>query len=176
MSRPARIFLTGLLVVACGGGSAPDSSAQAGSRPAKKSDTSKIDACSLLTTEEIEAAAGWKPGAPDADTHGTTKTCTYHGPKALTQSVVLVVATPAPKLESSSAMAEWRGKQAARYPDIKMVFKPIEGLGAPAISSELEGSGKPSLEVAKNGLLLNVTASSLEEAQALAAKAIPRLP
>jgi hypothetical protein len=162
------------LALACGGENRK-ATAGATSEPAKKKAVPKVEACALLTPEEVEAAAGWKPAATEPKTYQTTSTCAYHGLKPLTQTVVLVVSTPAPKLASSTAMAEWRSKQAARHPDIKLIIKPVEGLGVPAISNELEGSGKPSLEVAADGLLLGVTASSLELAQALAAKAIPRL-
>lgn len=167
--------LIGMLAAGCGG-EAPQPASQVASEPAKKNDASKIDACALLTSEEIEAAAGWKPAKTEPQTHQTTATCTYQGSKPLTQIVVLVVARPAPKLASSAAMAEWRTRQVSRDPDIKLIMKPIEGLGVPAISNELEGSGKPSLEAAKNGRLLGVTASNLEVAKAFAAKAIPRLP
>lgn len=90
------------------------------------------------------------------------------------QSVVLVVAKPVPKVATSAAMAEWRKKQAERVPDIKVAVTPVEGLGAPAIRSDVD-DGPPTVEVAVSGLLLGVTAPTFDVAKALATKAIARL-
>jgi hypothetical protein len=53
-----RTALAGLLVAACGS-EAPQSSAAQGDKPRK--DASGIDACALVTAEEMEGAAGWNP-------------------------------------------------------------------------------------------------------------------
>jgi hypothetical protein len=164
-----------LLLVACGG-DAPrsDAGATAGSSKSSKKGGPQVEACSLLTPEEIEAAAGWRPESTTPKTHGTTATCAYHGPSPVTQSVVLIVSTPAPKLANSAAMAAWRGRQAQGQTDYKLAVEPVEGLGAPAIRTQVDG-GKPMLEAAGGGVVLSVTAPSFEVAKALAAKAIPRL-
>ena len=169
-----RTALVGLLVTACAS-EAPRSSAAQDSKPRK--DASGIDACSLLTTEDIEGATGWKPEATDPDTYGRTATCNYHradGTKV--QTVVLIVSPGMRVLESSAGMAEWRTQQAERHPDIKMVIRPVDGLGVPAISSQTEGDQVPTLEASAKGLLLALRSSSLEVSKALAAKAIARLP
>jgi hypothetical protein len=169
-----RTVLAGLLVAACGSEAPPPSAAQ-GDKPRK--DASGIDACGLVTAEEIEGATGWKPEATDPETHQRTATCTYHrADGAKVQTVVLIVSPGMKVLESSAAMAEWRTQQAARHPDIKMVIEPLDGLGVPAISSRTEDDQVPTLEASAKGLLLAVRSSSLEVSKALAAKAIVRLP
>ncbi len=61
----------------------------------------------------FQSAAGWAPDTTDSKTYGSTKVCSYTGPDAMKQSVVLVVARPEEK-------------------SIKMASTPIEGLGMPA--------------------------------------------
>ncbi len=169
-----RTALVGLLVAACAS-EAPQSGVAQGSKPRK--DASGIDACALLTPEDIEGAAGWRPDAADPETHGRTATCSYHrADGAKVQTVVLIVSPGMRVLESSAAMAEWRTQQAARHPDIKLVIHPIEGLGVPAISNQAKDDAAPTLEASAKGLLVAVRSSSLEVSKALAAKAIARLP
>jgi hypothetical protein len=159
MTRFADILLLSLLA-ACGGGS---------------ESRSDIDACTLLTAEEIQAAAGWAPDTSASKAYGTTRTCAYHGKDVMKQSVVLVVATPAPEVSTSAELAARRNEQAQRQPDIKMVITPIEGLGVPAVRSELEGSSQPTIEAVVGRRLLGVTASDFETSKALVPKAAARL-
>jgi hypothetical protein len=166
--------LAGLLVAACGS-EAPQSSAAQGDKPRK--DASGIDACALVTAEDIEGAAGWKPEATDPETHQRTATCTYRrADGAKVQTIVLIVSPGMKVLKSSAAMAEWRTQQAARHPEFNMVIQPVEGLGVPAISNQAEGDEVPMLEASAKGLLLAVRASSVEVSKTLAAKAIAQLP
>jgi hypothetical protein len=164
-----------LLLAACGGGDSSEKRTETGSA-ASASNGDDLDACSLLTPEEIQAAAGWTPDTADADTHQTTKTCTYTGPNALKQSIVIVVARPVPEMSSSAEWAEYRNKQAQRQPDFKMIITPVEGLGVPAVRSELEGVPTPTIEAAVRGRLLGITTSSFDVAKALVPKAAARLP
>jgi hypothetical protein len=180
MFRLKLIMLSGALLAGCGGDAPDTRSEPASSEPAPR-ETSKpaateVAACDLLTPEEIEAAAGWKPDSSAADSYGTTRTCTYQGPRPLTQTVVLIVSRPAPPLESSTKMAEWRNRQAPRQPDLKMEITPVEGLGFPAVKSGLPGSGNPTLEAAVGGMVLGVATADFEVAKALAPKAVARLP
>ncbi len=160
MTRFADMLLLSLLLAACGGGSEL---------------RSDIDACTLLTAEEIRAAAGWAPDTSASKAYGTTRTCAYHGKDVMKQSVVLVVATPAPEVSTSAELAARRNEQAQRQPDIKMVITPIEGLGLPAVRSELEGSSQPTIEAVVGRRLLGVTASDFEASKALVPKAAARL-
>jgi hypothetical protein len=131
-------------------------------------------ACDLLTVAEVESAAGWKPSAPKSESYGSANTCTFTGNALKRQVVVLVVAKPAPKVSSSAAFAERRIEQGKRQPDLATAAKPIEGLGAPAIRTD-DGSGPATIEAVTGGRLLGVTAPSVEAAEALAKKAIPRV-
>ncbi len=160
MTRFADMLLLSLLLAACGGGS---------------ESRSDIDACTLLTAEEIRAAAGWAPDTSASKAYGTTRTCAYHGKDVMKQSVVLVVATPAPEVSTSAELAARRNEQAQRQPDIKMLITPIEGLGVPAVRSQLEGSSQPTIEAVVGRRLLGVTATDFEASKALVPKAAARL-
>ena len=131
-------------------------------------------ACDLLTEAEVEAATGWKPGAPKAESYGTTGTCTFTGNAVKREVVVLTVARPAPKVASSAAFAERRTADGKRTPEIATGATPLEGLGAPAIRSD-KGSGPATIEAVTAGRILGVTAPTVEAAEALAKKAIPRV-
>ena len=167
------------LAAACGGGGEPSKSiaASAASQPEPGKPAPKIDACSLLTAEEIEAAVGWKSAKAEPSSYGGTAVCNFSGPKGMSQSVSLLVAPGMPNVASSTEMAQWRRQQTKGYGDIKFIIEPVEGLGVPAIRNEIgEVPGSATIEAAANGVLLDVTSTTLDEAKALAAKAIKRLP
>ena len=94
------------LAAACGGGEDPKGAATSAALPAKAAP--KIDACALLTPEEIEAAVGWKSVKAEPSAYGGTAVCNYYGPKGMTQSVSLLVAPRHAGVTSSTEMAEWR--------------------------------------------------------------------
>ena len=102
-------------------------------------------------------------------------TCAYHGPDAVKQSHVLMVARPAPKMSSSIELAARRTRDGAWSPQLKMKYTPLEGLDMPAVRSESEGSD-PTLEAVTGGRMLGVTTASFDAAKALAPKAAARLP
>ena len=129
------------------------------------------DPCALLTSEEIQAAAGWVPASAKPETHGTTLTCTYNGAKPGPQTIVVVVARPAPKVTTSAALAERRSKAVS---ELGIKVTALEGLGVPAIRSD-EGSGPITVEAVVGARLLGLTAASFDAAKGLAEKAIPRL-
>ena len=168
MPRPATYLLLTLLI-ACAAG--PEAAAQ--STSSKQNDDFK--ACELLTSAEIKSAAGWAPDTAIDKTHGTTKTCAYHGPDALKQSIVLIVARPAPKVSSSAELAERRTRDAARTPEIKITYTPVEGLNMPVVRTDVEGSSTPTLEAIVGNRVLSVTAPEFETAKVLAPKAAARL-
>ena len=177
MPRPITGLLLPLLLAACSGGS--DASAErtetgATAAPASANQGQEGDACALLTPEEIRAAAGWAPDTMIAKTHGTTRTCAIHGADAVKQSIVLIVARPAPKVSSSAELSERRTRDASRTPEIKMSYTPVEGLGVPAVRAEVEGS-PPMLEAVVGNLGLSVTTPEFEASKTLASKAVARL-
>jgi hypothetical protein len=132
-------------------------------------------ACDVLTSSDVEAAAGFKPSAaPKAEAHGSTNTCTYTGNALKHEVVVVVISKPAPKVTSSAAFAERRLEQGKRNPELGIVAKPVEGLGVPAIRSD-DGSGPATIEAVTAGRVLGVTAPTVEAAEALAKKAIPKV-
>lgn len=57
----------------------------------------------------------------------------------------------------------------------RMLITPMEGLGVPAVRSELEGSSQPTIEAVVGRRLLGVTASDFEASKALVPKAAARL-
>lgn len=173
MAHLTRSLVIALLVAACGGESS-ESRAQAGSGGASASNDD-FDPCALVTAEEVQAATGWAPDTSAAKTYGTTKTCAIHGGDAMKQSVVIVVARPAPKVSSSAELADRRTRAAASSPEIKMTFTPIEDLGMPAVRSEVEGAAVPTVEVVVGNHVVGVTASDFESSKTLAGKAAARL-
>ena len=175
MPRPTHALLLALLAAACGGSDAPGDRAAAGAPAAASRSEDDLDACTLVTAEEIQAAAGWAPDTAIAKTHGTTKTCAIHGADALKQSIVLIVARPAPKVSSSAELAERRTRDAARSPEMKMKYAAVEGLEAPAVSTEVEGAERLTLEMIVGNRSLTVSAPEFEMAKALGAKAAARL-
>ena len=119
----------------------------------------------------------WSPVKAEPSTYGATAVRDFYGPKGMSQSVSIVVASGMPAVASSTEMAEWRKEQTKGYGDIKFIIEPIEGLGVPALRNEVgQVPGLSTIEVAVKGVLLDVTSSTLEEAKALAAQAIKRLP
>jgi hypothetical protein len=164
------------LLVACGG-EAPETA----SRPAKpdpeasRAATPAIDACSLLTSDEVESVTGWRIAKAEPSAAGSTATCTLTGPEGFTQTVSLVVAPGMPAMAGSVQMAEWRKKQGESYGDVKFIIRPVEGLGVPAISNEIEGVGLATVEMAVNGMMVDVTTPKLAASKQLAAKAVGRV-
>jgi hypothetical protein len=170
MARLTDSLLVALLLAACGGESESRSDTASGG-----GNDDDFEACALLTSEEIQTAAGWAPDTTDEKTYQTTKTCNFMGADPLKQSVVLIVARPAPKVSSSAELAERRRKAAASSPEIKMVFTPVEGMGMPAVKSEVEGSDRPMLEAVVGSRVLSVTTSDFEATKTLVSKAAARL-
>ncbi len=179
--RPIAGLVTLLMLSAAGcGGGDTSREAAAGAATAKVDagrPSATVDACSLLTMEEIAAVTGAKVADIKPDTHGTVGTCNYEVPTGLIPVVSVVLAPNMPDVGTSAEMASWRSKQAGTsFGDIKITITPIEGLGVPAIRNEVEGTGLVTVEAAAKGMLLSVTTSSLEMSKALMPKALARLP
>ena len=180
--RPIAGLVTLLMLSAAGcGGGDTSREAAAGAATAKVDagrPSATVDACSLLTMEEIAAVTGAKVADIKPDTHGTVGTCNYEVPTGLIPVVSVVLAPNMPDVATSAEMASWRSKQAgtSSYENIKFIITPIEGLGVPAIRNEVEGTGLVTVEAAAKGMLLSVTTSSLEMSKALMPKALARLP
>jgi hypothetical protein len=172
------ILCTALLCAGCSGSDAPRSASSAAQSPqtAAVKTESKLDLCSLLTADEIEAVTGAKVVEAKAEGHGAVGTCNYQAANELLPVVSLVLAPGMPNVSSSEEMAAWRSKQSMSFGDIKVTITPIEGLGVPAIRNEVEGLGLVTIEAAAKGRLLDVTTSSLDKSKALVPKALARVP
>lgn len=164
-----------LMGARCGGDAGSKEVASAKPESESKSE-SKVDACSVLTPAEIGAVTGEKSVEPKREAYGSVGTCNFHSATQLFPVVSVILAPGLAKMTSSAEMAAWRSKQGTSWGDIKVIIEPVEGLGAPAIRNEVEGTGLVTVEVAVRGMLLDVTTSSLERSKNLAVKAMARLP
>jgi hypothetical protein len=164
------------LLAACGS-EASKSNDQASSQSSEPNTSAvELDACTLLSSAEVQTAAGWTPDTARSETHGGTATCTYsHAQGTNVHTVVLVVGPSTSSFATSAAMAQRRTEQAQRHPELGITVAPVEGLGVPAVSSQSEGS-PPTLEASAKGRLVSVTSPDLEVSKTLATKAIARLP
>lgn len=136
-----------------------------------------IDPCTLLTNEEIEAAAGWKVVKTEPSQYGDTRVCNAYGygPGGVPQTVAVTIAARMPAVASSAAMAEWRSAQGSPVGDMKITVTPVEGLGVPAIQSQVEGTPIVGVEAAAKGMLLIVSSMNSETSRQLMPKALARL-
>jgi hypothetical protein len=159
------------------GGDADSGKEVSSAKPASEAKSkSKVDACSVLTPEEIGAVTGETSVEPKREAHGSVGTCNFHSATQLFPVVSIILAPGMSKMTSSAEMAAWRSQQRTSWGDIKVIIEPVEGLGAPAIRNEVEGTGLVTVEVVVRGMLLDVTTSSLERSKNLAVKAMARVP
>ena len=163
-----------IALAACGGGNDQPPAAAADRSPTS---TSRVSACTLLTSEEIAEVTGTQAGEVTPDTFGNVGTCNYNVAGEMMPVVSIILAPNMTEVSSSEEMVAWRKSQIGNsYGDIKFIFTPIEGLGVPAIRNEIEGMGLVTVEAAAKGMLVDVTTESLEKSMALMPKALARLP
>jgi hypothetical protein len=161
--------ISAVVVAGCGGGGterAADARPPAAAAPAVA-----LDACALLTQDEVAAAAGFAVTGVEPE----GRSCTWRSSDA-GKLVSLVVGAGMPGMASSADMAKWRADQGKGYSGITFIIEPVDGLGAPAIRNEVEGTGLSTVEVAIKDQLLSITTPTLDASKALAAKAMGRLP
>jgi hypothetical protein len=178
-SQPTRItrfvaLTSAVILVGCANPDA-DVAAQSTAAATRTAAASKVDPCTVVTPEEVEAAVGWKvqkfapnPGAG----------CHYTGPNELTNIVSVIVSAGMQPMSSSEAMAAWRLSQTKQksYADIKFIIEPISDVGVPAIRNEVEGAGIVGVESYVRGRLLTISTPTLEAGKALTRSAIKRIP
>jgi hypothetical protein len=139
-----------------------------------------IDPCALLTSEEIEAALGWKVATTEGKSFGATGTCTYASATPYTarglQQLALVIGYGAPPLSSSQAMAAWRLEQYSgdAYKDLSPIVLPVDGFDVPAIQNGFEGMFGIELLVGDKLLTLSMF-ETLEPARTLAKQVLARM-
>lgn len=172
----AQLLLSLLLIAACSEGENANTAATAAPTAQKAAAPVNIDACTLLTSEEVQAAVGWKVAKTIPMTNTTG--CNYMHENEL-ENVAVIVSAGMQTMASSEQMAEWRIAQTKgkSYSDIKFVINPITDLGVPAIENRIEGmTGLVGVESYVRGRLLTLTATSLEASKTLSRAAISRLP
>ena len=171
--RAAHMFWATLAMAGCGGEAAKDGAVVKG-EPTK---SRTVEACSLLTPEEIAAVTSAKVADIKPVMYGSVGTCNYEVSNVPLPVVSILLAPNMPDVATSAEMVDWRTKQVGSgYAGIKFIITPVEGLGVPAIRNEVEGAGLVTIEAAAKGWLLDVTTSSLEMSKALMPKALARLP
>lgn len=171
MTMRRLIAVTALLssmALGCGGDNVPQTANPVAEAAAP---SSSLDPCSLLTYDEIASAVGWKPDSSTKEAGN----CTYHGPSAYTQNIMILLGQGMPDMPDSRALREWRAKQYANYTKANAIVEPIEGLGVPAIRNEFGSTVAVEMVVGKQ--LVTVTGSTLkhEEVQRLAGFVLARM-
>lgn len=177
LASPIAALAVVVIALACDGVAGSESGSASSPRRTSKVDTKpSVDVCSLLTAEDIAAVSGAK--ISDVEQHRLdTAICNFMVPGELFPVVSLWLYRSMPDVASSAELAQWRTKkvkEGIQMGDLKPVIEPIEGLGAPAIRSQIEEL--VTLEIAAKGRLLDVTTTSLDRSKSMAAKAISRLP
>ena len=135
-----------------------------------------VDACTFLTKDDIQSAAGW----PVVETTPTTNPgppalsiCNFMGMDVTRVITVTYGAGSGGRYKYSSEMATAIG---TRDGMLVRPAEPIEGLGIPATREEEEGGLVHVHGINSAGDELIVTASSYEASRALFIKALSRLP
>ncbi len=173
-----------LAIVGCSGREANGEGKSAGAGAASDE---RIDVCELLPKAEVEAIVG----TPVANTNGSFSEHDYSKPVSFTSScmymgqrtVMLGVTYPMPSARSSSReladrVTEQLRSQVGSDTLTDEVFRttqvrPVDGLAGPA--AEYEMMGQTVLEVHADGRILKISAASLDDARAVAEKAMMKL-
>jgi len=180
LATPALVALAAL-GWECGGTAGSNTGSASSQRPTRADAKPAVAVCSLLTADEIATVTGAKIAEMKDTTYGSTQNCNYSEAANLSPIVSLLLAASGPNVANSAEMAEWQRKQAKNGPmalgdNLKAIIEPIEGLGAPAIRTEIEGMHFVTVQTVVKGRLLEVTTSSFEWSKSLAAKALTRVP
>jgi hypothetical protein len=172
-----------IICAGCGAAEQADRAGASGGTAAEK-----VDACELVPKSEVEAIVG----SAVEEAKGSFSEHTYTKPTSYTagcmyaggQSVILGVNYPRlSSLANSEALAsritQQLRSQTEDDPSIAEIYRttqvrPVEGLAGPAAAFEI--AGQTTLEAHARQYTVKVTASSLDQARQVAAKAIERLP
>ena len=154
----AMTTLLPLMTLGCGDGKAEQKKAPEQAAAAQ----TNFDPCALLTADEIKSAAGWAPDSSQKKPYGSTGSCTYFGPNALTQNVAILVGQGMPEMSDSRKLADWRRKQYADYKVTNATVEPIDDLGVPAIRNEF---GVEGVEMVVGKQLVTVSGLTLKADQ-----------
>lgn len=169
------LALTALVSFAGCSSGGTDSATKETAGAAQTASAAKVDPCTVVTPEEVEAAVGWKVQKTSPIPAG----CSFTGPNELQDIASVVVSSGMQAMSSSEEMAAWRKGQtkSSAYADIKFIIEPISDLGVPAIRNQLEGvGGIVGVESYVRGRLLTVSTATLEASKALTRSALARIP
>jgi hypothetical protein len=170
------LAFTGLLLAAaCGGGDRHQVEGATGGRPAASAaQLPQVDACTIVSQAEVEAAVGWKvdstgPGA--AQFAGSA--CNFYG-KTLDDLVGVAVASQAMTgFETSAELAAFFS-DTAKHGMFAVDAKPVDGLGVPAAQFTMGWTVVTA--IAKNRRRVDVTSPSEAASRALITRVLARLP
>jgi hypothetical protein len=163
------------LTFACGGGDgAPGMRLDAAGAKASAQALPPVDACTILTREEIESAVGWKvdstgPGA--AAFQGSA--CNFYG-KTISDLVGVAIADQGlTEINSSAELAQFFS-DTARHGMYAVDAKPLDGLGVPASVYQMGWTVVTAL--AKGHRRVDVTSPTEVASRTLMTKLLARLP
>jgi hypothetical protein len=151
-----------VVISSCGGSEAPPESAPKAEAPPA------ANLCNLLTSEEISDVMGTAPGEPAADSDG----CAW--PSSGGGEPLVEVSVSRSSLKSYDDFVAEYGREFGGENPSKEYYQPVEGLG----DWGLYRTSGDVLEVHSGDRMLAVIVrpASRENAEALAGKALPRLP
>lgn len=169
----AAILISSGTALACSQSPAPP--AQSSAAPTASGTSSSVDACTLLTKDDIQTAAGWSviettpttnPGPP------ALSICNFTGMDLTRVITVWYGAGSGARYKYSSEMATAIG---TRDGMLTGPAQPIEGLGIPATREDQQGGLVHVHGINAAGDELTVASSSYEISRALFVKALARL-
>lgn len=157
-------------VIGCGSNSEVQNQA-----PAAAQQPANSAVCSLLTSGEVLAATGW-PRLTTIDSTSVKGACNFRGPVEMNDVVGILVASGLPAMSSSQDLVQFRSKNIGPDDPIKPEITPLDGLGIPAVRNQIEGMPLVTIEAAKQGVLVSLTAPSFDIARGLMPKLLGRMP
>lgn len=158
-----------MVVMGCGGSDVQNQVASAA--PA----SSPLAVCALLTSDEVLAATKWQR-LTTIDSTSVKGACNFRGPVEMNDVVGIMIASGLPAMSSSQELAQFRSKNIGPNDPIKPEITALEGLGLPAVRNQIAGMPLVTVEVAKQGTLVTLTAPTFEIARGLMPKVLSRMP
>jgi len=174
MGAPRLLIILGLPVaIGCGGGDAPQKTGAAATA-VSSSALPPVDACTIVSKAEVEAAAGRTVDSTGPGAAGFAgSACNFYG-KTIDDLVGITVANQAlTGIESSAALAAFFS-DTAKHGMFAVDAKPVDGLGVPAAQFEMGWTVLTA--IGKDRRRVDVTSPSEAVSRALMTKVLARLP
>jgi hypothetical protein len=166
--KPVSI-LTVAVLLGCSGSEVQNQVAAAAQQPAQ------VAVCSLLTSEEVLAATGWTR-LTTIDSTSVKDACNFRGPVEMNDVVGILLAPGLPAMSSSADLVQFRSKNIGPNDPIKPEITQLDGFGLPAVRNQIAGMPLVTIEVARQGTLVSLTAPTFEAARGLMPKLLGRIP